>query len=227
MNFAARTEPEFTFMLPGNWWRVSLTDEESRQADIRSIARDAFGKADNVARLRADLRAELLRATELAVDGDADSMYFAREVIQGVPLPVSLVVTYTADYAGISPIQPERNLETLVNSVDRIDDDSHDEADDDYVLGESAVVRRIRFQEPKEIDDSEIAGRAPSLSVNYWITVPKRNRVLVMAFQTAFTELKEPLLDLYNAIVESIRWNVPDREPVADPDSDISAETSE
>jgi len=185
-------------VLPGAWSRVDLSSDEAARASTKRIAEKAVGKGDAGARLRAELRERILSAVSPAREKGAVEFHFAQELTTGVPLSASLAVfVVRADLAELDSLGGA-DMSRLVS--ESVKDGSTDTAIDAGSLG---VVRRTYKRKYVESDAPEL----PILQADYWVTGVRPARVAILSFSTAFVEFEEQMLELFDAILKTIRWD--------------------
>jgi len=181
---------------------VDLSSDESARASTKRIVEKAVGKDDSAARLRAELRERILSAVTPAREKGAIEFHFAQELTTGVPLSASLAVfVVRADLAELDPLAGA-DMSRLV--AEALRDSSNDAAID---AGSLSVVRKTYKHRHLEPDAPEI----PILQADYWVTGVRPARVAILSFSTAFVEFEEQMLDLFDAILKTIRWDVAGR----------------
>ena len=198
------------FALPGTWARIPLESPAKTLASIRRLTERVTGRQDQLATMRAELRARFTKAADVARDGGASQLFIGLELVPGVPLPAWAAV-FPADYDAV-------DLRTLG-------------ADDavravDFAVGaapEGGDTRRSDVASPTPIHAVRHAFRRRSEGVegdteygfdlveaDYWIVASNPNRLALVTFSTAFAEYEEEMLELFDAVVSTLRWAVPE-----------------
>lgn len=194
------------FVLPGHWWRVRLDTDETIRKGAKELALRTFGKADDRARLRAEMTAEVIAAAETARRIDADDFYFALELAPGeVGVPLSLstawpMVTVTPSLASSPEVAAIGFAQRLRDSITADEIDAFE--GDGY-----GVVRVITRTPPSGPPEAEEPGR---LGVTYWILKPGNPQAFLLSFNTPLLHLEEPALFLTDAIASSVTWRDPE-----------------
>ena len=206
-------EDVLTFILPGSWLRIPLAEPDARKEAISRAALVAFGRSDEHASLRQAFRQELTRAAVASADAGASGWYIASQIIEGVPLPVTLTVTLSEPIIALSR-NNERNLLLLQTTMSHfeksgwVEDPWHDE------IGGSVVARRAKTTAPtSEVSDLTTLPTSPTYTVMYWLTVPHEPRIATLAFGTTQPTLRSSLLELFDAVVSSVRFPHSETQP--------------
>jgi hypothetical protein len=200
------------FVLPGSWARVDLSTEASSRRSIRKIAETATNRRDDLATVRADIRDRFQEAADLARDGGASDLYIAFELASGVPLPAWLTVFQpdieSAEIAAIGKADLNSVLDYAVKTTrDRVSE-VRSELDEGAIHAVRQSWRRqTRVQEGPEgagVDETfEI------LEADYWLAAANPNRVALLTFSTAYAEYEDEMLNLFDAVISTIRWPAP------------------
>lgn len=195
--------PTLRFRLPGSWWQVPLHDEAEAEASIRRLVDSQVGRGDEHATLRRELRDELLDSARTAIGGNGQSMQIALDIIETLPLSASFTVFLPE--VGMTPAlgtEPSAVLSVLEKGLAASDPSGFATASRS-ATPESAVLRIHRQRlVPADGERPEQA----ALSVEYWITVPGTKRVVLVAFSTAFVELEDVMLQLFDSIIALSYW---------------------
>lgn len=196
---------DFTFTLPGAWSRIDVRDPETAMRDVRRLVDRIVPRRDDAAEMRRQLRDQLQKSVDGAVAASASDLYFAHEILRGIPLPASLVVSRPEIRAlGLMQGQPEHNKALISTTVDQLSGADPYEDPADFVVGSAGVARRSRVRPGRG------EGDRGSLDVTYWIAAPSVKGIVVMAFTSGMPELRSSLTELFDAIVSSIVWSAGD-----------------
>lgn len=196
----------FELRLPGTWWRIPLESEADTEKAIKRLIEDSVGRSDELSTLRRQLRGHLSEAADRARAGGGEVMFFAQEIIEGVPLPVSLTVLRPElDLDVMLASQPDRNLPILERVLKRSDQESVRDHWRAFVSRGAAIVRSTAST-TGSISDEEGTPDAPALMVDYWVVASGSIRPIVFTFSTSMPQLADSLRELFDAIIESIEW---------------------
>ncbi len=195
------TQP--TFALPGDWWRIRLTDPPAAvAASVKSYVERHVGKADDRAQYRAQLREYLASAITQASEADARAMYFSQEISPGVPMAISLTTYHPA-------LPPRLSWESGIAVAAESFAGSLHESDPDALIGvwsddDIAVVRDVRIT----ILTTETGDQEANLRVDYWLFATGQGRPWLLAFGSPliWEEELEPLVGMLDAIVNTVAW---------------------
>jgi len=195
--------PELRFRLPGQWWQIPLHGREEARDSIKKLVSRQVGTADDKAKLRDQLRRQLLQAVEVAIEGNGQSMQVALDVVEEFPIPVSFTVflpqlqlTPSVGTEGASVISLlQRGLEAVASG--RLETAHRFTAHDSEVL-------RVHRQHLIRGEDGEEG--LPALAADYWLSIPETKRVVLVNFSTALTGIDEVMLTFFDSIVRASYW---------------------
>lgn len=196
--------PDLRLALPGTWGRVDLDSPEAIASSIRKLVSRLAGRADKAASFRAELRAQFSRLADKAAAGGASEIYFAIEVVPGLPLPASLTVFWPDEViTGSVPTRPatviELVQEALVSSPEA-------KGYQDLLVEELAGTVTLRRTKVLENPETVELPAHETLLVDYWLAVPGTQRVVLLTFSSTLLKVKESLLELFRATVGAIHW---------------------
>lgn len=183
--------------LPGEWWRVPLDSEQSTIRAATRMARSLY-PGDELATLRREIRDLVGKAAEEARAARARNFWFAREIVPGVPIPLTLSM-----YAPELPQRMSADASPLAAAdglAGAIDDDQG--AVSTWAQGVIGVMRHLRLL-PATGDDA-----APTLRVDYWLAQGQQTTVFAFSSPLLWEETAEPLLELTDAVVATVEWTV-------------------
>lgn len=179
------TEPapprDFTVLLPPGWVRIPLDGREKAAAAMLATAK----VAELAEPQRSQARDQLLRMLRLALRhtreaGGIDIMLSLAER-EGLPLAASCLVSYAEQDPPISVSRLAGELGTDGGEVTRLE------------LAGCPAVRHRHLE-------------GPVTRVDYHLPIPGKTGLLTLAFSTPLEPLAEPLVLLFDAIAESLRW---------------------
>jgi hypothetical protein len=178
---AAPPPHDFTVLLPPGWVRIPLDGREGARAAALATAKAAGlaepQRGEERERLLGLLKTALRRAREA---GGVDIMISLAER-NGVPLAASCLVSYV-EHGDPVP------MDMLAVELAREGGDVRCAE----IAGCPAVRRR--HMEP------------PVTRLDYHLPIPGRSGLLTLAFATPLEPLADPLVLLFDAIAESLRW---------------------
>jgi hypothetical protein len=195
--------PELRFRLPGQWWQIPLHGLEEARDSIKKLVSRQVGTADDKAKLRDQLRRQLLQAVEVAIEGNGQSMQVALDVVEEFPIPVSFTVflpqlqlTPSVGTEGASVISLlQQGLEAA--GYGELETAHRFTAHDSEVL-------RVHRQQLIRSENGEKA--LPALTADYWLSIPETKRVVLVNFSTALTGIDEVMLTFFDSIVRASHW---------------------
>jgi hypothetical protein len=172
---------DFTVLLPPGWVRIPLDGREKAAAAALATAK----VSDLAEPQRNQAREHLLGMLRLAIRhareaGGIDIMMSLAER-EGIPLAASCLVSYVEQDPPVSVGRLATEFGTDGGDVTQRE-----------LAGRPAVRRRYL--------------EGPVTRVDYHLPVPGRRGLLTMAFATPLEPLADPLVLLFDAIAESLRW---------------------
>lgn len=198
--------PELRFRLPGVWVQVPLHDLEEAKAAIRKVVARQLGSNDEAATAREQLRRQLIDGLTLAIDGEAQSMQIALEIVEELPLPISFTVYLPTQQLtpsiGTSSAAVMEILERGISERPDVDPETIER----FATSESEVIRTHRFQ---VVDVEGASEPLKVLVVDYWVTVPGTKRFVLLNFHTALADAAAEMTVLFDAIVKASYWRHP------------------
>ncbi|MCA1707029.1 MAG: hypothetical protein LC808_28690, partial [Actinobacteria bacterium] len=102
----------WSLLLPPGWWHIPLDERRGQSIAALLDRRLASLPRDRVAALRRELEGELTRQVERAVANDAVEMYLNVDLIHGLPVAASCLVTVVP--VGFGPALPASEVAALM-----------------------------------------------------------------------------------------------------------------
>jgi hypothetical protein len=145
---------------------------------------------------------------EAAREGGAEELYIGLELVPGIPLPAWAAVfpgdASQLELSGVSFADLSRGLDFAVGSapeggsVEKIDDPR-------------SRVHAVRhaWRRTTEVASDDGERSFDLIEADYWIAAAEPNRVALLTFSTALAEYEEEMLELFDAVVGTLRWPVP------------------
>jgi len=186
----------WSLLLPPGWWHIPL--DERRHQSIAALLdrRLASLPRDRVATLRRELEGELTRLVERAVANDAVEMYLNVDLLHGVPVAASCLVTVVP--VGFGPALPATEVAALMG------DQPGDEVGVLEVAG--APAARVRRREPITDTDGLSTGQLAVTRLQVYVPVPNTTEMLLLSFSTPMDPVADAMVTLFDAIAGSLRW---------------------
>jgi hypothetical protein len=175
-------------LVPADWFTVPLGDVAARRKAVAGLVTRQAGRGDEAAPLRARLRRELNQVADQAASAGGTHLAVSLMVAGGMPIPASLTVYRTGiPTAVVSPEELARML---------------DVGEADVFTGEDrTVLRRVRSGvAPQDVAESQV----PQLLIDYWLSLDGLSEVLALSFSSPLVQVREPLIDLFNVIADSV-----------------------
>jgi hypothetical protein len=206
----------YTLVTPAEWWRIPLQPEERRHASVGQLVDRQFRGLDDQPLLKRDT-AQRLHATadEAAQQAGGLELFVSTQLIAGVPLGVSLLVSMLPAGTMSSLDRLHDALATGGPSGDTGGGPSNRPSDGVPELARETiaagpVLRRRRTVRPGADDPGE---ELPRSVVDYWVPVPGDGGLLQLSFSTPMPEqLAAAMVELFDAVTASLRWKQPSSE---------------
>lgn len=195
--------PSLRFRLPGTWAQIPLHDAEVARAAVRRLVARQVGTTDEAATARAHLRRQFTAALAEAIEGEAQSMQIALEIIEELPIPASFTVFLPRQ--GLTPAigtGAEATSQILEQGL-RGRADVDESTIERFEIAESQVIRTQRNQFVEVAADAE---PMKVLVVDYWLTIPGSKRFVLLNFHTALADAASEMIVLFDAIVRASYW---------------------
>jgi len=192
----------FEFGLPGRWWKVPLSSRDAMIRSAAALAEHVLGRADQLAQLRAEMKASVVKAADAAADSNARDFYFATEVVPGVPVPLLLAV-----YAPTLPprLSTDASGQAAADALGAALRTGDSEATiSTWAQGDTGVVRDLRVVQGSPEEEVSTA----RLRIDYWLVRRDSADTLVMSFTAPmyWEQVGESLLALTDAVVSTVSW---------------------
>jgi hypothetical protein len=194
---------DVAIVLPDDWWVVPLWPEETRRRSVRRLVDRQFQGVDDQPVLRRDVARKLQSAADEAAAHAGRWMAVSLQRAGGVPVPASLVVSWL----DLGPGHGDGHLADLTAELtgqdNRVDVSS-------ATLSCGRVVRRVRSGNPADPDLT--AEEVEPVLADYWLEFPSGDGIAQLTFSTPLAVLREPLIELFDAVVATARWTYPEWE---------------
>lgn len=199
---------ELTLTLPEGWWLIGLEDEEERVGAVEAIVADTFPIEGPAARFRETFVRDLLDMTAKAARGGALALAMSVAGPGSGTVPASLTIVRI-------PAASVRNDDGARLAARLLEGNPPGVSVDRAECRFGPVVRRVRTS--AETLSPAPDGPAPeSLLVDYWLEPEPGQGLLSLVFASPLPDLRDSLLDLFDAIVASIGV-LPDAQETAQP----------
>ena len=194
---AGRAGPAgWSLTLPPGWWHIPLDERRGQSVKALLDRRLASLPRDRVATLRRELEGELTRLAERAAQNDAVDMYLSVDLMRGLPVAATCLVTVVP--TGVGTALPAAELAAMMG------DRSNDEVGVVEVAG--APAARVRRREPVDEADGYSSGDLPVTRLQVYVPVPNRAETLLLSFSTPIDPIADAMVALFDAIAGSLRW---------------------
>lgn len=186
----------WSLMLPPGWWHVPLDERRGQSVTALLDRQLASLPRDRVARLRRELEGELTRMAERAAQNGAVDMYLSVDLMRGLPVAATCLVTVVP--TGVGTALPAAELAAMMG----------DRPDDEVGVLEVAgtPVARVRRREPVDEADGFSSGDLPVTRLQVYIPVPNQAEMLLLSFSTPIDPIADAMVALFDAIAGSLRW---------------------
>lgn len=182
----------WSLLLPPGWWHIPLDERRGQSVTALLDRRLASLPRDRVATLRRELDGELTRLVERAVANGAVELYLSVDLMRGLPVAASFLVT-------VVPVGPGRSAAELAGLMG---DQPGDEVGVLEVAG--APAARVRRREP--VTDGLPTGELAVTRLQVYVPVPDTTELLLLSFSTPMDPIADAMVALFDAIAGSLRW---------------------
>jgi hypothetical protein len=192
------------------WREIPLRDETVTREAVRRLVVESMGRSDSRARLRAEVRDRLRAAASAAREANADRFVIAIEAVTDLPIPAFLGI-YSPGL-DISAATSTSAVDVMNVVVSALRARPGEDGSERYSTNESEVLvsSRVDVSVAALPERPEITpDRIQNLVVDFWMTVPGERRVVLLSFSSPAVDLREPLFNLYRAIVSTAEWSTP------------------
>jgi hypothetical protein len=200
------------FALPGSWARIPLESEAEALRAVRKLTEQVTGRKEELATLRAELRGRFTTVVEAAREGGAEELYIGLELVPGIPLPAWAAVfpgdAEQLDLASVAFADLARGLDFAVGAPA---EGGSSEISDDPRSRVHAV--RHTWRRTTQVAAEGVERTFELIEADYWIAAAEPNRVALITFSTALAEYEAEMLELFDAVIGTLRWPVPDEVP--------------
>jgi len=192
-----RAEPVgWSLLLPPGWWHVPLDERRGQSVTALLDRQLASLPRDRIATLRRELDGELTWLVERAVANDAVEMYLNVDLMHGLPVAASCLVTVVP--IGLGTALPATEVAALMG------DQPGDEVGVLEVAG--APAARVRRREPLTDGEGLSTGELAVTRLQVYVPVPKTTEMLLLSFSTPIDPIADAMVALFDAIAGSLRW---------------------
>ncbi len=186
----------WSLLLPPGWWHIPLDERRGQSVTALLDQRLASLPRDRVTMLRRELDGELTRLVERAVANGAVEMYLNVDLMRGLPVAASCLVTVVP--AGVVTTLPTAELAALMGER------PGDEVGVLEVAG--APAARVRRREPVTDTDGLSTGELAVTRLQVYVPVPDTTEILLLSFSTPMDPIADAMVGLFDAIAGSLRW---------------------
>ncbi|MBD3943941.1 hypothetical protein IF188_19800 [Microbacterium sp. NEAU-LLC] len=196
--------------LPGEWQSFTLSpDDEAIAGEVAAFVRERLGRRDDQATLRAQQRAGLGEAVRRARDAGATQFHFSLKAPGGLAFASTV-----AEYCPHLPLGESTDAVALADALvgvlaAEVDGAEPDQRWEAFELAGGVVFEReggLVLRRDRRLAASDPEHDAPTTVVDYWLTEPGRNRVVLLSFTTALAELAPLMIELFDAVVGDAKW---------------------
>lgn len=185
-------EAGFAIVLPGAWVTLPLDDQPMLERQISSVVKRRVGRDDRLARVRRDAKERLRDMAAAAAAAGAFRVALALEILPGIPFPAAMVF----DYAAWPPTAPAADA---AEPAERLRLTFPDFEILPLACGATA---RAAADSVLRVGSETTA----DVKIRYWVTSPDADQLLRITVDAPMASDTELYTDLFDAIVDSIRW---------------------
>lgn len=193
-------------MLPPGWARISLTSPRERGLAVRGIVATQFAGTPANPALRSQTTAALMRVTADAAKAGATILAIHLLAPHGVPIPITLTVFRPAAPSSMAALKA-----TLAGAADVVEAPMED--------GGPVVRRTSRVATTTEGASAPL----PQLQAEYWLDPRDGAGLFHAIFTTPLLEQADALVEMFDAIISTVRSLDHDAPEETDADTDAGA----
>lgn len=184
---AGVTPSDFSLLLPPGWVRLPLDGREHER--VVALVNDKVQELPPQARegLRRTMTRDVLASLEKARAAGGVDVFLSVAESQGLPIAASCLVTFLNT-------RDELPLQGLLEEF----------AADQVSLVTVAGARAVRRRYLEESESGDVV--LQTTLVDYFVPLPASTGLLVLSFGTSLEPLAEALVQLFDAMAESLRW---------------------
>lgn len=186
----------WSLLLPPEWWHIPLDERRGQSVTALLDNRLASLPRDRVATLRRELDGELTRLAERAAHNGATDMYLSIDLVRGLPVAATCLVTVVP--TGVGTTLPAAELAAMMG------DWPGDEVGVLEVAG--APAARVRRREPMDETDGFSTGELAVTRLQVYVPVPNTTEMLLLSFSTPMDPVADAMVTLFDAVAGSLRW---------------------
>jgi hypothetical protein len=189
MKFA---EAGFAVVLPGDWVTLPLDDQPMLERQISTVVMRRVGRDDRLARLRRDAKEQLRTMAASAAAAGAFRVALALEILPGVPFPAAMVF----DFASWPPTAGAADADDLTERL-RLS------------FGGFEILQLECGPTARSAEGAQLrvgSETTADVKIQYWVTSPNAEQLLHITVDAPMASDTELYTDLFDAIVDSIRW---------------------
>lgn len=183
-------------LLPPGWWHVPLDERRGQSITALLDHQLASLPRDRIVALRRELDGEIIRLAERAAANGATDMYLNVDLMRGLPVAASCLVTVVP--VGFGTTLPATELAALMG------DQPGDEVGVLEVAG--APAARVRRREPFTDGEGLSTGELAVTRLQVYVPVPNSAEMLLLSFSTPIDPIADAMVALFDAIAGSLRW---------------------
>ncbi|WP_225861049.1 hypothetical protein [Streptomyces triticiradicis] len=180
---------DYRLIVPNDWFRIPLEPDQWKRS-VRALIDNALRGQDDAVVIKRKLTKELNARAEDAYRNGGVELYISTTSIGPVPLSASLLVTV---------IPPDEDLGLTVTGKQRAQ-----EIDEVLLPFAGPAIRRRTRVIPA--DDDSHGNRLPVTTVDYAVMIPMTTASLLLTFSTSLDPFAEAMVDLFEAIANSLSW---------------------
>jgi hypothetical protein len=182
---------DISMVLPGTWANIPIRDERLAERIISGLVMRQVGRADRLAGVRREAKVQLRDVVARARAADVFQVALSLEILPGVPFPAAMFLDFQP-WTGEPPREAERTarLVEMLPTADILDLES----------GLAARTwRQVRIRPGAE--------ELPDTKLEYLMPTPEGEQLLRIHVDAPVECDPEMIVALFDAIVDSIRWN--------------------
>lgn len=202
----------FDVVVPGAWWRIPLRDPVERERSVKALVKRQLAGTAATATLRHETEQAMLAAAADAAGKQGVLWWISRDQALGVPLSMSLLLSEIDQFR-------VRGLDHAAEQLSTREGTATTRMRPGRVLRH--VYRRNAGEAVDRIGGVSRPDTMPIVSetvqVDYWVERPDA-RLALLAFASPLVRYESALLELFDSVVDSIRWQDDETTPTTRPE---------
>lgn len=186
---------DYKLVVPHGWFQISL-DPDERDRSIIALADRQFDGADNAPHIKQRFMRDLQKKAKEARKVGGLELYLSTLMVGPLPLASSLLVSIppnkwpgTPTAHDVASSLRQRGRDTKVVEL--------------TAAGEA--VREHKVEAPRP--DDQLGNTLSTTTVTYHVPIPASDHWLMLVFSTPLEPLAPKMVELFDAVAETLHWD--------------------